>query len=139
MASFEAAAAAIEAIVAQPVFDGARFGVCAQWRGSPVDLVSLSPDTFFTPASNTKLFTVAAAQRRLDMDATLGTSFWLTPPAHAGAPVTLTVLGGGDPTLTFAQIAAAAAAISPQLPAGSADIEVDVSVFGRMGIPEAWD
>ena len=123
-------------------FCRAGWGVCAQWRGDSErgDLINLNADTFFTPASNTKLHTVAAAQSRLGLEATLSTELWLSPAGASGIP-TLTLKGSGDPTLTFADLQNAAAAIGPQLGGGAAavDITVDVGVFGRSAIPDAWD
>ena len=68
----------------------------------------------------------------------LSTELWLTKASSRGAAV-LTLKGSGDPTLTFAHLENAAAAIAPQLDSGSLEIVVDVSVFGRSAIPDAWD
>lgn len=115
------------------------WGVCAQWRGAAErgDLIDLNAGTFFTPASNTKLYTVAAAQSRLGLESVLSTELWLTKASSRAA--VLTLKGSGDPTLTFAHLEKAAAAIAPQLDGGSLEIVVDVSVFGRSAIPDAWD
>eukprot|EP01045_Picozoa_sp_COSAG04_P004332 COSAG04_NODE_187_length_21001_cov_8.855277_1_plen_481_part_00 len=132
---------AVEAITRQPAFDGARWGVCAQRRGtSPADdLIDLSADTFFTPASNTKLYTVAAAQARLGVEATLPTTLRLESPEGGSGP-TLTLRGGGDPTLTYAQLEAVAVAVAPRLAGGAAvRVAVDVSAFGPSAVPPAWD
>ena len=65
------------------------------------ELVSINPDDRFLPASNTKLFTVAAAFHRLgDMtrsDPAFGTSIRLI--TGEGAPPSLFLVGAGDATL----------------------------------------
>jgi D-alanyl-D-alanine carboxypeptidase/D-alanyl-D-alanine-endopeptidase (penicillin-binding protein 4) len=117
----------------------AGWGVCAQWRGAVErgDLIDLNASTFFTPASNTKLYTVAAAQARLGLEAVLSTELWLTKTPQGTA--VLTLKGSGDPSLTFAHLETAAAAVAPQLEGNVVDIVVDVSFFGRSAIPDAWD
>ena len=114
--------------------------MCAQWRGAPErgDLIDLNAGTFFTPASNTKLYTVAAAQVRLGLESVCLTELWLSKVPNRGAAV-LTLKGGGDPSLTFAQLEKAAATIASQVDDDLLDIVVDVSVFGRSAIPDAWD
>ena len=118
----------------------AGWGVCAQWRGAAErgDLIDLNAGTFFPPASNTKLYTIAAAQSRLGLESVLSTELWLTEGSSRSAAV-LTLKGSGDPTLTFAHLEKAAAAVAPQLDGGLLEIVVDVSVFGRSAIPDAWD
>ena len=65
------------------------------------ELISIRPDERFLPASNTKMFTVAAAFHRLgDMsmpDPSRGTSLELVP--NASGPPTLVLVGRGDATL----------------------------------------
>ena len=119
----------------------AGWGVCAQWRGAAErgDLIDLNASTFFTPASNTKLYTVAAAQARLGLESVLSTELWLSSEAPSQCNAVLTLKGSGDPCLTFAHLETAAAAIAPQLDGNPVDIVVDVSVFGRSAIPDAWD
>ena len=134
--------------------------MCAQWRGrQDVDLINMNADTFFTPASNTKLYTVAAAQKKLgNLDATLATTLSLRIESRSGgggeshsgggggsrsdsSAMAVVLKGSGDPCLTFAQLRGATMAIAPKLGAidSVVDIEVDVSAFGRSAVPAAWD
>ena len=66
------------------------------------ELVAIHPDDRFLPASNTKIFTVAAAFHRLgDMtrsDPSFGTSIRLIT-GDDGAPPSLFLVGAGDPSL----------------------------------------
>jgi D-alanyl-D-alanine carboxypeptidase/D-alanyl-D-alanine-endopeptidase (penicillin-binding protein 4) len=84
----------------QPGLEGTRWGLVVTTLDGR-ELVSINPDERFLPASNTKLFTVAAAFHRLgDMtqpDPARGTSLRLIT-AEGALPV-LFIVGGGDPTL----------------------------------------
>ena len=71
----------VAAVTHSAAFESSRWGVCAQWLGRPTaDVVDVDAGRFFTPASNTKMFTLAAAQDPacLGSDSRLETSFWLT-------------------------------------------------------------
>jgi D-alanyl-D-alanine carboxypeptidase/D-alanyl-D-alanine-endopeptidase (penicillin-binding protein 4) len=84
----------------QPGLEGTRWGLIVTTLDSR-ELVSINADERFLPASNTKLFTVAAAFHTLgDMtqtDPARGTSLRLI--TANGAPPTLFLVGAGDPTL----------------------------------------
>lgn len=84
----------------QPGLEGTRWGLVVMTLDGR-ELVSLNADERFLPASNTKLFTAAAAFHRLgDMtqpDPSRGTSLRLVT-SHFGAPG-LVLVGAGDPTL----------------------------------------
>lgn len=84
----------------QPGLEGTRWGLVVTTLDGR-ELVAINPDQRFLPASNTKLFTVAAAFRYLgDMtqpDPARGTSLRLIT-AEGMAP-TLFLVGAGDPTL----------------------------------------
>lgn len=84
----------------QPGLEGTRFGLVVLTLDGR-ELVSIRPDERFIPASNTKLFTVAAAFHRLgDMtqpDPARGTSLELI--AQEEGPPTLVLVGRGDPVL----------------------------------------
>jgi D-alanyl-D-alanine carboxypeptidase/D-alanyl-D-alanine-endopeptidase (penicillin-binding protein 4) len=127
----------VDTVTGSPAFAGSSWGVCAQWAGCHQEedsVFQLNPSQFFIPASNTKMFTIAAAQQRLGAERCLETSFWL-------AGRTLCVKGGGDPTLTYGQLLEACRTVAPALlqQAPRLDIVVDVSVFGRADIPGSWD
>lgn len=88
----------------QPQLEGTRWGlVVATLDGREV--VSINPDSRFVPASNTKLFTTAAAFRYLNgldrPDVAGGTSLRLEPRGE-GEPPDLVLYGGGDGTLSTA-------------------------------------
>ena len=84
----------------QPGLEGVRFGLVVMTLDGR-ELVAIGPDERFLPASNTKLFTVAAAFHRLgdlSMPApSRGTSLELVP--NDTGPPTLVLVGRGDATL----------------------------------------
>jgi D-alanyl-D-alanine carboxypeptidase/D-alanyl-D-alanine-endopeptidase (penicillin-binding protein 4) len=86
--------------LAAPGLEGTRWGLVVTTLDGR-EIVSINPDERFLPASNTKLFTVAAAFHRLgDMtqpDPARGTSLRLIT-AEGALPV-LFLVGAGDPTL----------------------------------------
>jgi D-alanyl-D-alanine carboxypeptidase/D-alanyl-D-alanine-endopeptidase (penicillin-binding protein 4) len=83
-----------------PELRGTRFGLVVMTMDGR-ELVSIRPDERFTPASNTKLFTVAAAFHRLGdvwrPDPATGVSLLIEP--HGDAPPDLVLVGGGDAML----------------------------------------
>jgi D-alanyl-D-alanine carboxypeptidase/D-alanyl-D-alanine-endopeptidase (penicillin-binding protein 4) len=84
----------------KPGLEGTRWGLIVTTLDGR-EIVSINPDERFLPASNTKLFTVAAAFQRLgDMtqpDPARGTSLRLV--TAEGAPPVLFLVGAGDATL----------------------------------------
>lgn len=94
-----AADPAIEALLAQPRFKHAAWGILAQDLDSGEVLFELNPDQLFIPASTTKLYSVACA-----LDA-FGADHRFVTPLHRRGEVTEGVLVGdlilvasGDPT-----------------------------------------
>lgn len=83
-----------------PGFEGTRWGLVVMTMDGR-ELVSIRPDERFTPASNTKLFTVAAAFHRLGdvtrPDPSMGASVRVEP--RTDAPPDIVLVGGGDATL----------------------------------------
>jgi D-alanyl-D-alanine carboxypeptidase/D-alanyl-D-alanine-endopeptidase (penicillin-binding protein 4) len=83
-----------------PGLEGARWGLVVMTMDGK-ELIAIRPDERFTPASNTKIFTVMAAFHRLgdltQVDPTMGTSVRVVPQPD-GTP-DLVLVGGGDPML----------------------------------------
>jgi serine-type D-Ala-D-Ala carboxypeptidase/endopeptidase (penicillin-binding protein 4) len=83
-----------------PDLKGTRFGLVVMTMDGR-ELVSIRPDERFIPASNTKLFTVAAAFHRLGdvsrPDPAMGASVRIEPKGDA--PPDLVLVGGGDAML----------------------------------------
>ena len=74
----------------------------------------------------------AAAQTRFGGSWRLRTEFWLSPPAAERAHRRLVLRGAGDPTLSFADLQAAArAVVAAEGPAASAPIDVAVRTYVR--------
>jgi serine-type D-Ala-D-Ala carboxypeptidase/endopeptidase (penicillin-binding protein 4) len=92
---------AIETVINRPQFRRARWGILVEplspkARSRP--FYSLNADRYFIPASNTKLFTTAAALLALGSDYRIRTSIY---DAGGGR---LRVVGRGDPSLTDTQL-----------------------------------
>ncbi|HOZ27157.1 MAG TPA: D-alanyl-D-alanine carboxypeptidase/D-alanyl-D-alanine-endopeptidase [Hyphomonadaceae bacterium] len=83
-----------------PGLEGTRWGLVVMTMDGR-ELIAIRPDERFTPASNTKLFTAAAAFHRLgDLtmpDPSMGTSVRIVPRAEG--PPDLVLVGGGDAML----------------------------------------
>jgi D-alanyl-D-alanine carboxypeptidase/D-alanyl-D-alanine-endopeptidase (penicillin-binding protein 4) len=83
-----------------PGLEGTRWGLVVMTMDGE-ELIAIRPDERFTPASNTKIFTVAAAFHRLgdltQPDPSMGTSVRVVA-RDDGAP-DLMLVGGGDPML----------------------------------------
>ena len=84
----------------RPELKGTRFGLVVMTMDGR-ELVSIQPDGRFIPASNTKLFTVAAAFHRLgnvaQPDPSMGASVRIEPKGDA--PPDIALVGGGDAML----------------------------------------
>jgi D-alanyl-D-alanine carboxypeptidase/D-alanyl-D-alanine-endopeptidase (penicillin-binding protein 4) len=129
----------------QPGLEGTRWGLVVTTMDGR-ELVSIRPDERFLPASNTKLFTTAAAFHRLgDMtqpDPERGTSLRLV--AHDGGAPSLILVGAGDPTLIDAPdcerncLSDLADALVAQGISEVAGITADDSYFPQELWPPGW-
>lgn len=96
-------AAQLDATLDQPPLDTAYTGMVLQTQGQdPRTLYDRNGDRLFTPASNVKLLTTAAAAHQLGGDYRLRTSVYGEPDAEGRT--TLRVVGRGDPSLTTVQL-----------------------------------
>ena len=130
----------IESLLRHPGIRNARVGVCvvalgeaktpAQFPARPYDngaeplLFGRDETKRFTPASNFKLFTASWALQTLGAKTTLETQITAAPakfikagawPDSEPTPTVLTLVGGGDPSLQSADIAAMARQITDQI------------------------
>ncbi len=100
-------AARLEADLSQAPLDSAQVGMVVQTQAANPQqrqtLYAKQPNHLFTPASNVKLLTTAAALHRLGPSFRLRTSVYGT--ANPGGLTTLRVVGRGDPTFGPEQMA----------------------------------
>lgn len=83
----------------------AKWGVLAQTQGTGATrktLVARNATQLFTPASNNKVFTTAAALQKLGSQYRIRTT--VTGNANSPNLATLRIIGHGDPTLTTTQL-----------------------------------
>ena len=88
--------------VAQPKFSAALLGVKVVSLDSGKTLFEENAQKLFSPASNSKLYTVALAFDRLGADYRIKTSIYAASKPDADGVVAgdLTIYGRGDPTIT---------------------------------------
>ena len=96
---------AINAITNRPQFNRMRWGISVQPLLSPQNLYSQDAQKYFTPASNAKLLTTAAALQQLGANFRFRTSVYLSGND-------LHVVGRGDPSLSDVQLVALAKQLS---------------------------
>ncbi|QLE56827.1 D-alanyl-D-alanine carboxypeptidase/D-alanyl-D-alanine-endopeptidase [Nostoc sp. TCL26-01] len=99
---------AIDAVVNRPLFNRVRWGILVQPLSSAQNLYSRDAEKYFTPASNTKLLTTAAALQQLGADFRIRTSIYQNTNGN------LTVVGRGDPSLSDTQLQALAQQLKQQ-------------------------
>ncbi len=91
---------AIAPVVTNPQFRRAHWGILVQTEQSQT-LYAQNAEEFFTPASNAKLLTTAAALTRLGPQFQIRTSVYQVRQSNANI---LRVVGRGDPSLTDLQL-----------------------------------
>ncbi|MFH7029965.1 MAG: D-alanyl-D-alanine carboxypeptidase/D-alanyl-D-alanine-endopeptidase [Heteroscytonema crispum UTEX LB 1556] len=92
----------IHAVVNRTLFSRARWGILVQPLGSNQTLYNKDGQKYFTPASNTKLLTTAAALQQL------GANFRIRTSVYQDSAGVLRVVGRGDPSFSDTQLQALA-------------------------------
>ncbi|MBI5368858.1 MAG: D-alanyl-D-alanine carboxypeptidase/D-alanyl-D-alanine-endopeptidase [Planctomycetes bacterium] len=141
--------ARVEALLAANDVTKAKVGLAAVSLKTGAVLAALGADEPLVLASNTKLFTTAAALHLLHADFRFTTRVYLTaaPDAAGRAAGDLGVVGGGDPNLSgrahegkstavFERWAAALAAAGVKEIAG--DLVCDDTLFDRAAVNPGW-
>ncbi|TAF06821.1 MAG: D-alanyl-D-alanine carboxypeptidase/D-alanyl-D-alanine-endopeptidase [Nostocales cyanobacterium] len=88
----------INSVINRPVFKRMRWGILVKTLSSPQILYSRDGEKYFIPASNTKLFTTAAALLKL------GANFRILTSVYQDGKGVLRIVGRGDPSLKNAQL-----------------------------------
>ncbi|NES23199.1 MAG: D-alanyl-D-alanine carboxypeptidase/D-alanyl-D-alanine-endopeptidase [Symploca sp. SIO3E6] len=94
--------AAITEVIERPEFARSRWGILVEPLSSSTHLYSHEGERYFTPASNAKLLTTAAALHQLGEQFSIRTSVFSTGTIPDLA--SLQVVGRGDPSLTTAEL-----------------------------------
>jgi serine-type D-Ala-D-Ala carboxypeptidase/endopeptidase (penicillin-binding protein 4) len=89
---------AIDAVINRPLFSRARWGILVQPLSTAQTLYNRDAQKYFTPASNAKLLTTAAALQEL------GVNFRFRTSIYDNGNGVLRIVGRGDPSLTDTQL-----------------------------------
>ncbi len=89
---------AIDAVINRPLFSRGRWGILIQPLSTGPTLYSRDAQKYFTPASNLKLLTTAAALQKL------GANFRIRTSIYQNGNGVLRVVGRGDPSLSDTQL-----------------------------------
>ncbi|MEH2369313.1 D-alanyl-D-alanine carboxypeptidase/D-alanyl-D-alanine endopeptidase [Nostoc sp.] len=91
-------ATAIDAVINRPLFSRVRWGILIQPLSTGPTLYSRDAQKYFTPASNLKLLTTAAALQEL------GANFRIRTSIYQNGNGILHVVGRGDPSLSDTEL-----------------------------------
>ncbi|WP_414515036.1 D-alanyl-D-alanine carboxypeptidase/D-alanyl-D-alanine-endopeptidase [Nostoc sp. PCC 9305] len=91
-------ATAIDAVINRPLFSRGRWGILIQSLSTGPTLYSRDAQKYFTPASNLKLLTTAAALQEL------GANFRIRTSIYQNGNGILRVVGRGDPSLSDTEL-----------------------------------
>ncbi|MEH2166318.1 MAG: D-alanyl-D-alanine carboxypeptidase/D-alanyl-D-alanine-endopeptidase [Nostoc sp.] len=89
---------AIDAVINRPLFSRGRWGILVQPLSTGQTLYSRDAQKYFTPASNLKLLTTAAALQEL------GANFRIRTSIYQNSNGVLRVVGRGDPSLSDTEL-----------------------------------
>ncbi|MFE1166369.1 D-alanyl-D-alanine carboxypeptidase/D-alanyl-D-alanine-endopeptidase [Nocardiopsis sp. NPDC058789] len=128
----------LDTILANPVLEGATSGVVVTDAESGETLYSRDADTPLLPASNTKLFTAAAALEVLGEDHTFATEAVVERRPGRGDVPELYLVGGGDPTLNTDDLDSLAADVADSGVTSVGDVFADDSWFDAQRLVDDW-
>ncbi|GFE67648.1 D-alanyl-D-alanine carboxypeptidase/D-alanyl-D-alanine-endopeptidase [Chroococcus sp. FPU101] len=127
----------IEKIIQRPEFVRAHWGILIQPLYSDFNLYALNSKKFFTPASNIKLLTTAAALLEFGSQFVIRTSIY--GQGNTSNLQTLRLVGQGDPTITTDTLKTLTQQLKQQ---GIQQIEkliIQDGYFNNSGIPPMWE
>ncbi|MGF1566597.1 MAG: D-alanyl-D-alanine carboxypeptidase/D-alanyl-D-alanine-endopeptidase [Nodosilinea sp.] len=130
----------LEALLSQAPLDTAYTGMLLQTQGATAarhTLYARNADRLFTPASNAKLLTTAAALQFLGGSYRMRTSVYGTP--GPGGLTALRVVGRGDPSLTEVQLQALAQQLAQAGVTQVSTLTVDDSYFPGFATNPTWE
>ena len=143
----------IRELLNAPQFADAHIGICienlgivvnnaafpSRRTGAPQTLFAQDADKRFLPASNMKLFTAAIALQTLGENKTFATTVFASSTRNGGA---LYLRGGGDPSLTIADLKQLARDVRRRGITRVRDVFADDSLFRAEGLggryPDGW-
>jgi len=129
--------AAITEVIERPEFARSRWGILVEPLSSSTPIYNYEGDRYFTPASNTKLLTTAAALHQLGAQFPIRTSVYST-----GAIPDLTslrVVGKGDPSLSTAKLQDLAQQLKRQGVRRVEQLIVEEGYFSEPAIHPTWE
>lgn len=128
---------AIEAVINRPQYQRFRWGVLVEPVFGSGTLYARDRDRYFIPASNTKLFTTAAALSKLSPNYRIRTSVY---NASSDPNIkSLRLVGRGDPSLTDDQLKALAQQLKRQGYDQIQQLVVDDGYFKGTPIHPSWE
>ncbi|MGB3615690.1 MAG: D-alanyl-D-alanine carboxypeptidase, partial [Elainellaceae cyanobacterium] len=132
--------ARLEAIAAEQLGDRARWGALVQplAEDSPT-LYASNAQQYFTPASNAKLFTSAAALAHLGPKFRIATAVYTDAPEAPQGAVDLRLVGRGDPSFDSADLQLLAQQVSQAGITQVNQIIADERYLGDRFINPTWD
>ncbi|MBW4563685.1 MAG: D-alanyl-D-alanine carboxypeptidase/D-alanyl-D-alanine-endopeptidase [Mojavia pulchra JT2-VF2] len=125
-------ATSVNSIINRPLFSRVRWGILVQSLSSEQPLYSRDAQKYFTPASNTKLLTTAAALQQL------GTNFRIRTSIYQDDNGILRVVGRGDPSLSDTQLQALAKQLKQQGITQISQLAVDDSYIQGDIVNPTW-
>jgi D-alanyl-D-alanine carboxypeptidase/D-alanyl-D-alanine-endopeptidase (penicillin-binding protein 4) len=127
----------IDAIINRPEWKRSRWGISIQSLDSNTLIYSHDSDRYFTPASNAKLLTTAAALVQLGSQFRIRTSAYAT--GIAPNLTSLRVVGRGDPSFTTKQLKELVRQIKKQGIDRIETLIVDDSYFPKPDLNSSWE
>ncbi len=124
--------ASIDAAINRPLFSRTRWGILVKNLVSDQTLYSYDAQKYFTPASNVKLLTTAAALKQL------GANFRIRTSVYQDGDGILRIVGRGDPSLKNAQLTLLAKELRQQGITQVNQLIADDSYFQGDIVPPSW-
>jgi serine-type D-Ala-D-Ala carboxypeptidase/endopeptidase (penicillin-binding protein 4) len=127
----------IDAIIKRPEWKRSRWGILIQSLNSDTPIYSHDSDRYFTPASNVKLLTTAAALVQLGSQFRIRTSAYAT--GVAPNLTSLRIVGRGDPSFTTVQLKELVRQIKNKGIRNIKKLIVDDNYFQKPNINSSWE
>ncbi|YAF98340.1 MAG: D-alanyl-D-alanine carboxypeptidase/D-alanyl-D-alanine-endopeptidase [Nodularia sp. CChRGM 3473] len=124
---------AVDAVTNHPQFSRVRWGILVKNLASAQTLYNQDAEKYFTPASNTKLLTTAAALQQL------GANFRIRTSVYQDGDGVLRVVGRGDPSLKVPQLQVLAKQLREQGISQVNQLIADDSYFQGEIVHPSWE